>query len=220
MLLRPDVVARGHASSIEVTGIRSRTLQVRLVGASANSGRPIPWTPLHLAHGIWHAKLEMPELRGIYPVELRVGPGARILRSDEWLLRVFAKGTFARPSFDTPEDVARWWVQNIPGGAKLVALKRWPRPAFDRRDPRLHRLLVLAYSPTGHPAVHDRLGIFVTACTAAVALYGLYELARGLVVGDTGEAEAHARTLVALERSLHVFVETNVQRSRATSDWR
>jgi len=59
--------------------------------------------------------------------------------------------------------VARWWVQNIPGGAKLVALKRWPRPAFDRRDPRLHRLLVLAYSRTGHPAVHDRLGIFVTA---------------------------------------------------------
>ena len=163
VLLRPDVVARGHASSIEVTGVRSRTLQVRLVGASANSGRPIPWTPLHLAHGIWHAKLEMPELRGIYPVELRVGRGARILRSDEWLLRVFAKGTFARPSFDTPEDVARWWVQNIPGGAKLVALKRWPRPAFDRRDPRLHRLLVLAYSPTGHPSVHDRLGIFVTA---------------------------------------------------------
>ena len=158
VLLRPDVVARGHASSIEVTGVRSRTLQVRLVGASANSGRPIPWTPLHLAHGIWHAKLEMPELRGIYPVELRVGRGARILRSDEWLLRVFAKGTFARPSFDTPEDVARWWVQNIPGGAKLVALKRWPRPAFDRRDPRLHRLLVLAYSPTGHPGVHDRGG--------------------------------------------------------------
>src|SRR5689334_15438314 len=72
VLLRPDVVARGHASSIEVTGIRSQTLQVRLVGASANSGQPIPWTPLHLAHGIWHAKLEMPELRGIYPVELRV----------------------------------------------------------------------------------------------------------------------------------------------------
>ena len=57
VLLRPDVVVRGHASSIEVTGIRSRTLQVRLAGASANSGRPIPWTPLQLAHGIWHARL-------------------------------------------------------------------------------------------------------------------------------------------------------------------
>jgi hypothetical protein len=163
VLLRPDVVALGHSSRIQVTGIHSRTLQVRLVGASANSGRPLPWTSLRLAHGIWQGTLEMPELRGVYPVELRVRSGAAVLRSDEWLLRVFAKGTFARPSFDTPEDVARWWVRNIPGGAKLVALKRWPRPAFDRRDPRLHRLLVLAYSLPGRPAVHDRLGIFVTA---------------------------------------------------------
>jgi len=44
-----------------------------------------------------------------------------------------------------------------------------------------------------------------------LALYGLYELARGLVVGDTAEADRHAHRLVALERSLHVFVEANVQ---------
>lgn len=163
VLLLPDVVALGQSSRIEVTGIHSRTLQVRLVGASANSGRPIPWTSLRLERGIWQGRLQMPELRGVYPVELRVRPGASILRSDEWMLRVFAKGTFSRPSFDTPEDVARWWVRSIPGGARLVALKRWPRPAFDRRDPRLHRLLVLAYSLTGRPSVHDRLGIFVTA---------------------------------------------------------
>jgi PAP2 superfamily len=49
--------------------------------------------------------------------------------------------------------------------------------------------------------------------TAVLALYGLYELARGLVVGDTAEADRHARRVVALERSLHVFVERNVQRS-------
>jgi hypothetical protein len=163
VLLRPDVVALGHSSRVQVTGIHSKTLQVRLLGASANSGRPIPWTSLRLAHGIWQGTLEMPELRGVYPVELRVRAGAPILRSDEWMLRVFAKGTFARPAFDTPEGVARWWVRNRPGGAKLVALKRWPRPAFDRRDPRLHRLLVLAYSLSGRPAVNDRLGIFVTA---------------------------------------------------------
>lgn len=40
-----------------------------------------------------------------------------------------------------------------------------------------------------------------------VALYGVYELARGLVVGNTREADRHAGQLVALERSLHLFVE-------------
>ncbi len=44
-----------------------------------------------------------------------------------------------------------------------------------------------------------------------LALYGLYELARGLVVGDAGEADRHARRLVALERSLHLLFEANVQ---------
>jgi PAP2 superfamily len=44
-----------------------------------------------------------------------------------------------------------------------------------------------------------------------VALYGVYELARGLVVGDTKEADRHADQLVALERSLHLFVEGKVQ---------
>jgi PAP2 superfamily protein len=47
---------------------------------------------------------------------------------------------------------------------------------------------------------------------AALTLYGLYELARGLVDADTAEADAHAHRLVALERSLHLFGESNVQR--------
>ena len=46
-----------------------------------------------------------------------------------------------------------------------------------------------------------------------LGLYGLYELARGLVVGQTAEAELHAHRLVALERSLHVFHEATVQRA-------
>jgi hypothetical protein len=46
---------------------------------------------------------------------------------------------------------------------------------------------------------------------AVLGMYGLYELARGLVVGDTGEADRHAHRLVALERSLHLFREANVQ---------
>jgi siroheme synthase (precorrin-2 oxidase/ferrochelatase) len=35
-----------------------------------------------------------------------------------------------------------------------------------------------------------------------LALYGLYEFARGLVVGNGAEAERHARRLAATERSL------------------
>jgi len=46
-----------------------------------------------------------------------------------------------------------------------------------------------------------------------LGLYGLYELARGLVVGNRGEAERHAHRLAALERSLHVFHEAGVQRA-------
>jgi PAP2 superfamily len=44
-----------------------------------------------------------------------------------------------------------------------------------------------------------------------VTLYGVYQLARGLVVGNTEEADRHADQLVALERSLHLFVEGRVQ---------
>jgi hypothetical protein len=44
-----------------------------------------------------------------------------------------------------------------------------------------------------------------------VTLYGVYKLARGLVVGNTKEADRHAGQLVALERSLHLFVEGKVQ---------
>jgi hypothetical protein len=49
-----------------------------------------------------------------------------------------------------------------------------------------------------------------------LGLYGLYELARGLVVGDAHEADHHAHQLVALERSLHLFLEANVQHAAHT----
>jgi hypothetical protein len=55
-----------------------------------------------------------------------------------------------------------------------------------------------------------------TEAAGALTLYGLYELTRGLVVADTAEADAHAHRLVALERSLHFFVEANVQRAVQT----
>jgi hypothetical protein len=46
---------------------------------------------------------------------------------------------------------------------------------------------------------------------AVVALYGVYEAARGLVVGNAAEAERHARHLAATERSLHLLVEAKLQ---------
>ena len=48
---------------------------------------------------------------------------------------------------------------------------------------------------------------------AVLILYGFYELARGLVVSDAGEADHHAREVVTLERWLHLFHEANVQHS-------
>ena len=55
-----------------------------------------------------------------------------------------------------------------------------------------------------------------TEAAAALTVYGLYELARGLVNADRAEANGHADRLVALERSLHLFVESNVQRAVQT----
>ena len=44
-----------------------------------------------------------------------------------------------------------------------------------------------------------------------LGLYGVYEAARGLVVGDARQAAGHARELVDLERSLGLFFEERVQ---------
>jgi hypothetical protein len=59
------------------------------------------------------------------------------------------------------------------------------------------------------PSVRHSLGL--EAAVLVTHLYGVYELARGLVVGNTKEADRHAAQLVALERSLHLFVEGRVQ---------
>ena len=137
---------------------RCRHLRLRAVGATTNLGQSLPWTPLRYTRHAWHALLPAPEFRGIYPLELRIRQGSPILRSEHWLLRVFAHGTQSRPSSSTPEGVARGWVQTLPLQARLVAMKRWPQPAFDLRDHRRHQLLVIAYTLAGHRAVEDRLG--------------------------------------------------------------
>jgi hypothetical protein len=159
--VQPPVVNLYERSTIAISGLNARSLEVRLVGATYADGTPLPWRLLGLAGGVWRGGLQTPALHGLYPIELRTAAGAPLIRS-HLFLRVFAPGTRARPSFDDPADAARWWVRTVPR-ATLVALKAWPRPGFDRRDLRLHRLFVVAYSPPGHPRVSDRLGMFVTA---------------------------------------------------------
>jgi len=48
---------------------------------------------------------------------------------------------------------------------------------------------------------------------AVLGLYGTYELARGLAVGNEAEADRHARRVAAIERSVHVFFESDVQKA-------
>ena len=161
--LHPAVVPLRHTASVTVTGVAAPTLEAHLLGSSTALGKALPWTTLHRVGNTWRATLPVPEFRGIYPIELRVAQGGEVLRSDHWLLRVFARGTLARPAFKTPEEVAAYWVSTVGAKAHIEALRRWPRPAFDRRVRRLHQLMVIAYSPDAKTKVRDRLGIFVTA---------------------------------------------------------
>jgi hypothetical protein len=109
---------------------------------------------------VWRGHLPMPALRGIYPIVLRRGPGSPAITTRSFL-RVFAPGTTTRPAFAKPVDVVSWWVRTVRHGT-VDAVKPWPRPGFDRRDVRLHRLYVVAYSPPGRPGIQDRLGAFIT----------------------------------------------------------
>jgi hypothetical protein len=160
--LQPGVVSPLAQSTITVSGVSARSLEVLLAGATYATGTPLPWQPLRSVHGAWIGTLPTPPLQGVYPIVLRTRAGAPSIRPQQAFLRVLDHGARARPSFDNPADVARWWVRTVPH-ATLVALRDWPRPGFDRRDPRLHRLFIVAYSPPGHPQPGDRLGMFVTA---------------------------------------------------------
>jgi hypothetical protein len=163
VVAEPAIVGLGTSASITVRGFAGPRLLVRLAGATTPGGHPLGWRPLLLTGTTWRGSLPKPALRGIYPIELRAGAGRPVVRSPNWMFRVYASGTLSRPTFATADEVARWWVRALPEHARLVALKRWRRPAFDRRDRRLHQLLVIAYSPAGHPLVRDRLGMFITA---------------------------------------------------------
>jgi len=165
--VNPGVVTLGRAASVVVAGTRTPTVQVRLVGASVAFGHRTPWISLRRVGSTWRGSLPVPEFRGVYPIEIRARPGAPVIRSERWSLRVLAAGTLARPSFATPEEVASWWVRTMPPKAVLAALKRWPAPPYDRRDPRLHQRMVIAYdSLLPWPALvpkPGRVGLFITA---------------------------------------------------------
>jgi len=160
--LQPAVVRFGDHATIAVSGIDVRSLEVRLTGSTHADGELLPWYSLRFVDGAWRGTLPAPAWRGVYPVELRTRAGASAIKSAGLFLRVFTRGTRERPSFDNPTDAVRWWVRSVPH-ATLVAIKAWPRSAFDRRDARLHRLFVVAYSPAGHPSADDQRGMFVTA---------------------------------------------------------
>jgi len=161
--VHPRVVRRGRAAAVTVTHVDLPSLEVLVAGGTSVRGTRLPWTPLRLRDGAWHGVLPRPARRGVYQLELRPRAGERVWRSDEWLLRVFARGTGARPSFTEPEAVAAWWVRTVPSHGRLVATRRWPLSADDRRDPRRHQVLVISYTVAGHRAVRDRIGVFVTA---------------------------------------------------------
>ncbi|HSZ04794.1 MAG TPA: phosphatase PAP2 family protein [Solirubrobacteraceae bacterium] len=66
------------------------------------------------------------------------------------------------------------------------------------------RLLQERLLPHGWLDVLRQVALFAAA-------YGSYRLVRGVVEGDANEAFAHARDVITLERTLHVFVEPSVQ---------
>jgi hypothetical protein len=160
--LRPPVVALGGRVTVRVEGWQGSRLEVALDGASDRDGRLLGWGAARRRGRSWTAPLPRPALRGIYAVLLRERAGSRVIRSRRWLLRVFRPHARLEPTFARPEEVVRWWVRTRTRG-RVAALRRWRRLDFDKRDPRLHRLFVVAYNPRGHPGVENRLGMFVTA---------------------------------------------------------
>jgi hypothetical protein len=161
--IAPPVVQLHQAARVSVGGVAGAVaVEVRLRGASMPSGTPLPWTHLQLAHGVWTGRLGEPAFRGIYPVELRTRPGVAQFVADSWVLRVLPPGTLDRPAFTTPESVVQWWVAEVAHGS-LASFRPWPLLAYDRRDPRLHRLFVVAYDPPGATDASGRLGVWITA---------------------------------------------------------
>jgi len=161
--LEPAVSVLHQRVSIVVEGVSARSVSARLVGATDARGESLPWSRLHRIGRTWQGLLRAPALRGVYPIQIRHDRSTLLLHSSRSLLRVFLPGTMRRSAYSTAIEVARAWVARLPGSMALVALRRWPQTALDRRDRRLNQLLVIAYAPAGDREVRDRLGIFIAA---------------------------------------------------------
>lgn len=159
--LHPGVVALGERATAVIEGWRGSQLEVELFGATDARGRLLGWRSAHRLGFRWTAELPAPALRGIYPLLLRERAGGLVVRSHQWLLRVFRGEASREPSFAAPREVVRWWVV-ARAHSTFAVMRGWRLPAFDKRDPKLHRLYVVAYNPQGRPGVANRLGMFIT----------------------------------------------------------
>lgn len=164
--LQPGVVEYGPAS-VSLSGISTNAVSVRLRGADDPAGlaykwTPYPWRRLRLVRGKWRGALPAPPLRGIYQLQFRIQHRGRLLQSPHWLLRALPADALKRPAFASPEAVIRNYVGGLPGDEVLVTARARPQAAFDHRDPRLHRLFVIAYEHRGDNRPGDRLGLFIS----------------------------------------------------------
>src|SRR5262245_58291073 len=92
--LKPCAIDLFQHTSVVVTGVSARSVEVRLIGATAAAGSAYKWTPyrwqrLRLVRRAWRGSLPAPALRGIYQLQLRVQGREPVVRSLPSLLRVF-----------------------------------------------------------------------------------------------------------------------------------
>jgi hypothetical protein len=157
----PRVVAEYEWARIRIDGLAdARSVEARMLGASDIRGAVIGWFRLDRQRTSWTARLPQPVLPGIYPIALRTVPHLDRPAPVAYV-RVYDQRSVTHPLLATPRQVAAWWVARVAGG-RLVAIRRWPRIAMDRRLPSLHRLFVVAYDPRGDPRGADRLGAWLT----------------------------------------------------------
>ena len=179
LTVSPPVVHLKQPASVAIRGLAGQgPVEVRLQGAAAPSGTLLPWVSLRLENGVWRGSLPEPALSGMYPIEVRTA-GAATVTDGRWFLRVFPVGTLSRPSFAQPVEVASWWVRAV-ARATLTAIRPWHLLADDHRDPQLHRLFVVAYSPPGDASPSDRKGIWIT--TVRDGYHGRWRLLEATVL--------------------------------------
>jgi hypothetical protein len=184
VVLGSRVIDLGRSSSVTVGGLTAHQVEVRLLGATDRSGLAYEWAPyrwrrLRLVLDAWNGVLPAPALPGIYQLQLRLDRGRKLLTTTRWLLRVFPLGTVPRGSSDTAVAAVRDFVAHLPGDQVLVAMRRWPQATFDHRDPRLHRVFVVAFAPRADNRASTRSGLFIT--TVRDGFHGRWRLLQATV---------------------------------------